>query len=318
MMLLNRKQSAGLFVLLLFGLLRVEAQTSAAKIDVPKLIRSAQLNGESMSKRVFDYSWKSKTLVQEFKHKRVLKKVDQDHEVYPSRGVTFVVQKLVKENGLPLPPKRAEKEQKRVEAELTRADRAAAVRAEGETAAAKRTGCPTFGIWAVLNGSGGKETSLGTSDFLCFASFFSPRIERKEGRDTVVLLFRPRDGSISLAKEKTPFAKLVGVIWIDLKDRIVTHIEAWPVENAQEVTVESLPSGPPPIVFDDMRLADGTWVRRTLYIDTRSDPKAFNGLNLECKQEFSSYQRYFTEFKNYKIEEPKSPTTPESPSGSPP
>jgi hypothetical protein len=276
MMLLNRKQSAGLFVLLLFGLLRVEAQTSAAKIDVPKLIRSAQLNGESMSKRVFDYSWRSKTLVQEFKHKRVLKKVDQDHEVYPSRGVTFVVQKLVKENGLPLPPKRAEKEQKRV------------------------------------------ETSLGTSDFLCFASFFSPRIERKEGRDTVVLLFRPRDGSISLAKEKTPFAKLVGVIWIDLKDRIVTHIEAWPVENAQEVTVESLPSGPPPIVFDDMRLADGTWVRRTLYIDTRSDPKAFNGLNLECKQEFSSYQRYFTEFKNYKIEEPKSPTTPESPSGSPP
>jgi hypothetical protein len=317
-MMVSATQLASVFLLLLCGWLRVAAQTSGSKIDIPKLIRSAQLNGETMSKRVFDYSWKSKTLVQEFKRKRVVKKIDQDHEVYPSRGVTFVVQKLVKENGVPLAPKRAEKEQKRADAELTRADTAAAVRADGETSAAKRTGCPAFGIWAVLNGSGGKETSLGVSDFLCFASFFSPRIERKEGRDTVVMLFRPREGSLSLPKEKTPFAKLVGVIWIDLKDKIVSHIEAWPVENPGEVSAQSLPPAPAPILFDDMRLADGTWVRRALYVDTRSDPKAFNGLNLECKQEFSGYQRYFIEFKDYKLEEPKSPATPELPSGSPP
>ena len=83
----------------------------------------------------------------------------------------------------------------------------------------------------------------------------------------------------------------------------MTRIEAWPVDKPQEFSAQNLPSGPPAVMFDDMRLADGTWVRRALAINTRSDPKAFNGLNLECKQEFSGYIRYFTEFKDYKIQE---------------
>lgn len=309
----NGKRSVPTIVLLALVFLRVDAQTTAAKIDLPKLIRAAQLNGEVMNKRVFDYSWKSRTLVQEFKRGRLVKKLDQDHEVYPVPGVTFVVQKLVRENGLPLSPRQAAKEQKRVNAELTRAELAGARFAEGETATAKRTGCPTFGVWAVLNGMGGKETSLGISDFLCFNSFSSPRIERREGRDTVVLHFRPRDNLPSLAREKTPFARLIGVIWIDLKDRIVTHVEAWPVEKPREVDLENLKLGPASIVFDDMRLPDGIWVRRALYINTRTDPKAFNGLNLECKQGFSDYRRYFTEFKDYKIEGPTKPGQSESP-----
>lgn len=302
-MILNCKQTIGFFLLLLCSCSRLDAQT-AAKIDVAKLIRSAQLNGEVMSKRVFDYSWKSRTLVQEFKRKRLVNTLDQEHEVFPVRGVTFVAQKLIKENGQPLPPKRAAKEQKRVDTLLSRAEIAAANFTDGEVATAKRTGCPTFGIWVVLNGIGGKETSLGISDFLCFNSFSSPRIEQKEGRETVVMFFRPRVGQVPLAKEKTPFAKLVGLIWIDFKDKIVTRVEAWPVEKPPEFSLQSLPSGPAPIIFDDMRLPDGMWVRRSLYINTRSDPKAFNGLNLECKQQFSDYQRYFTEFKDYKIEEP--------------
>jgi hypothetical protein len=55
------------------------------------------------------------------------------------------------------------------------------------------------------------------------------------------------------------------------------------------------------------------WVRRTRYIDTRKDPLAFNGLNLEWKQEFGSYLRYFTEFKDYKVEEPKERKEPKPP-----
>lgn len=306
-MILKCKQAVGLFVLLLLGFLRVEGQTSAARIDVAKLIRSAQFNGEIMSRQVFDYSWKSKTLVRQFKRARLLQEVEQDHEVYPAPGLTFVVQKLVKENGLPLSRKRAAKEQRRVDAMLVQSEITQATFSDDTTPAANKSDCPTFGIWTVLNGTGGRETSLGISDFLCFASFSSPRMEPRAGREAVVLLFRPRDGLISLPKEKTPFAKLAGVIWIDLKDKVVTHVEAWPLENAREVTNQNFPAGPAPIVFDDMRLANGMWVRRSRYIDTRKDPLAFNGLNLEWKQEFSDYQRYFTESKDFKIEEPKEP-----------
>lgn len=63
-------------MLLALGFLRIEAQTAAAKIDVPKLIRAAQLNGEAMSKRVFDYSWKSRTLVRQFKRGKLLREVE--------------------------------------------------------------------------------------------------------------------------------------------------------------------------------------------------------------------------------------------------
>lgn len=310
---MNSKQSAILVVLLALGFLRIEAQTAAAKIDVPKLIRAAQLNGEAMSKRVFDYSWKSRTLVRQFKRGKLLREVEQDHEVYPSPGLTFVVQKLVKENGLPLSPKRAAKEQKRLESELTRAEIAEATFSDDATPTEDKNGCRAFGIWTVLNGIGGKETSLGISDFLCFASFSSPRVERKEGRDTVILHFRPRDGLISLAKEKTPFAKLAGVIWIDVKDKVVTHVEGWPVDNPRPIAEQDSPPVAAPIIFDDMRLPDGMWVRRARYIDTRKDPLAFNGLNLEWKQEFGGYQRYFTEFKDYKIEEPKELKEPKPP-----
>ena len=105
-------------------------------------------------------------------------------------------------------------------------------------------------------------------------------------------------------------------MWIDLRDKIVTHVEAWPVEDPREITTQNLPSGPASIMFDDMRLADGMWVRRSRYVDTRKDPVAFNGLNLEWKQDFSGYQRYFTESKDYKIEEPKEPP-PSPPAKSP-
>jgi len=308
---MSNKQSIGVVVLFLFGFLRVEAQAPAAKIDVPKLIRLAQLNGESMSKQVFDYSWKSKTLVRQFdKRGKLLKEVEQDHEVYPSPGLTYVVQKLVKENGLPLSPKRAAREQKRVESELVRAEISEAAFSDLGTGTEDKNGCLSFGVWTVLNGVGGKETSLGISDFLCFAEFFSPRMERKNARDTLILQFRPRGGLISLPKEKTPFTKMVGSIWIDVRDKVVTHIEAWPIDNPRPPAERNSSPVGASIIFDDMRLPDGMWVRRLRYIDTRKDPLAFNRLNLEWKQEFGAYQRYFTEFKDYKIQEPTEPEKP--------
>ena len=310
------KQRSGFIVLLLFGSFSVEAQTSVAKVDIPSLIRAAQLNGEVMSKRVFDYSWKSKTLVRQFnKRGRLVNEIEQDHEVYPSPGLTFVAQKLVRENGLPLSAKRAAKEEKRLNRELMEAELAQATFHLGAPANENSSGCPAFGIWTVLNVNGGKETSLGISDFLCVAEFYSPQIERKEGRDTVILQFRPREGLMPLAKEKAPFAKLVGVVWIDLNDKIVSHVEAWPIDNPRQTEQQNL-SRPAPIVFDEMRLPDGMWVRRGRAIDTRKDPLSFNGLNLEWKQEFSSYVRYFTEFKDYKIVEPPEPKPkkPSSPS----
>lgn len=283
-----------------------EAQTTSSQVDVAKLIRAAQQNGKNMSIRVYDYSWKSKTLLRNYKKSRLANETEQEHEVYPAPGLTYVAQKLVKENGLPLSAKRAAREEKRFNRELMEAELQQAMFSLGTPIPENKPGCPTFGIWTVLNGPGGKETSLGISDFLCFATFFAPRSERRDGRESMVLLFRPRENSAISVKEKTPFAKLVGAIWIDEQDKVVSHIEAWPVDSPRTFN-NTLPAGPAPIVFDDMRLPDGMWVRRSRYVDTRRDPLAFNGLNMEWKQEFSSYQRYSTESKDYTIATPKQP-----------
>ncbi len=297
------KFSLGLILLACAG---VQAQSVNTKTDITKLIRSAQLNGQAMSQRVFDYSWKSKTVVRNYKRARLLKEVEQDHEVYPAPGLTYVAQKLVKENGLPLSAKRAAKEEKRFTEELKAAELEQAFFNDEMQASKNKTGCPTFGIWTVLNSPGGAETSLGISDFLCFASFSAPRRERKNERDMIVLQFRPREDFVAPAKEKTPFSKLVGAVWIDAEDKVVAHIDAWVVDNARTFQ-GALPASPPAIVFDDMRLSDNMWVRRFRYVDTRKDPLAFNGLNLEWKQDFSAYQRYYTESKDFTIKDPQVP-----------
>jgi len=305
------KELTSVVALLLVSSLRVGAQTKGRPIDVSKLVRDVQLTGETSSKRVFEYSWTSRILVRRFnKNGRIAKELDQEYEVYPSPGMAFVVRKLVKEGGVPLSPKRAAKEQERINMEMLRAGLAEANLAKGPAVTVDANGCKTFGIWTVINGLGGKETSLGTSDFLCFGEFYSPRIERREGRETVVVNFRPAPRPVPPSGEKAAFSKLVGVIWIDLEDKTVTHIEAWPVENPRLVTEEPLPLTSPPVIFDDMRLPTGMWVRRKVHIDTRKDPLAFNGLNLEWNQDFSDYKRYSTQPTGYKIEDPKGPISP--------
>jgi hypothetical protein len=292
--------------LILLACADVQAQTASTKTDITKLIRSAQLNGQAMSQRVFDYSWKSKTLVRNYKRARLLKEVEQDHEVYPAPGLTYVAQKLVKENGLPLSAKRAAKEQKRFSEELKAAELEQAIFSNQMQSSENKTGCPTFGIWTVLNSPGGTETSLGISDFLCFATFFGPHKERRNEREMIVLQFRPRENFVAPAKEKTPFTKLVGALWIDAEDKVVAHIDAWVVDSARTFQ-GPLPNTPAVVVFDDMRMSDGMWVRRERYVDTRKDPLAFNGLNLEWKQEFTGYQKYYAETKGFTVNEPKVP-----------
>lgn len=301
-----------LVALLLAWSFGVTAQTSVQPLDVAKLVREVQRTGEASSKRVFDFSWTSRVVVRWFnKSGRVAKEVDQEYEVFPSPGLLFVSKKLVKENGAPLSAKRKAKEQERLDAEMLRAELSQDRVANTPAVAKKADGaCLDFGIWTTISESRGKESSLGTSDFLCFGEFFSPRIERKEGRDTAILFFRPAATLPPHPAEKAVFAKLVGVIWIDMADHTVTHIEAWPVENPRAFTGQGFSFLNPPISIDDVRLPAGMWVRRRVYIDTRKDPLSFNGVSLEWKQDFSDYKLYSAQPPDYKIADPNAQSSP--------
>jgi hypothetical protein len=301
-------KAACLTAIVLCAAASAAAQATAERIDIASLIREAMRNGDAMSWRMFDYSWTSKTLVRHYdKRGRMSKETVQEKEVYVTPGLSYVTQKLVRENGLPLSPQRAAKEEKRVYAELSSAGVTLPPPPDEVRAARNSVGCPAFGILTVLNGKGGKETTLGVSDFICFGEFFSPRVERREGREMVALHFRPRAGLDLPSDEKAPFAKLVGTIWIDAKDRVVARIEAWPSENPQQFKGELSARGEPAVVFDDMRLPDGMWVRRLRYVDTRKNPAAFNRLSLEWRQEFSDYKHYSAQVQDYRLDKPSTP-----------
>ena len=310
---------AAAVALLLLGAGVVRSQSAAPTPDVPALVAAAQRNGESMYRRAFEYSWSSKTHVRRLnKRGRVVNETSQEHEVYPLAGRAFVVQKLVGENGQPLQPKRAAREQQRVNAELAQADLIAAAFADSLAAAMESTGCTSFGIWTVLNAPGGKETSFGVSDFLCFGEFSSPRVERVGGRDAIVLDFRPRAGFTPPSLDKSPFARLVGRVWIDAADKVVTRVEAWLAADARGgADPRALSRADAVLLFEDARLPTGMWVRALRYVNTTREPAAFNGLNMELRQEFTDYKRYYAEVKQYVLESPQKSETPQPPQPKP-
>jgi hypothetical protein len=283
---------------------------AGASLDVGALIGESLRNGKRMSGRVFDYTWTSRNTTREAnKRGEVTKETVRVYEVFPVPSRAYVVQKLISVNGSALSPKRAAKEQQRVMAELMLDGMMPVVATLDEVtpALADEKRCPAFGIWTELEGFGGKTISFGVSDFLCACEFSAPRTTQIHERETIMLNFRPRPDFIPEVLAKAPIAKLQGTIWIDAKDKVVARIEAWPAlsiaKNAQETTSEARPA--PALVFEDIRLPDGMWVRSLRHLNTIPNPSLFNGVNVEWRQEFSDYKRYNTEFKDYRLDAPK-------------
>ena len=208
---------------------------AARTLDIDALVRDCQRDGEALSRRVFDYSWTGRTFARRTNRRgRALKETVQTHEVFPLPGRDFVVQRLVAENNQPLAPKRAAKEQRRIVTEMAQAELLAATFAEEFNTATGASDCPAFGVWTTLGGYGGHTPiSFGYSDILCYGEFSSPAFERRGGRETVVLSFRPRAGFTPPSEEKAPFAKPVGLVWIDLQDRVVVRAEEWVADDAR-------------------------------------------------------------------------------------
>lgn len=286
------------------------AQSASAPLDVNALVSDASRNGKTLSRRVFDYTWTSKNTTREAnKRGEVTKESVRVYEVYPVPSRDHVVQKLISVNGAALSPKRAEKEQKRVMGELMLEVMMPLEVSlpEAEVVPQDDKGCPQFGIWTELEGFGGREISFGISDFLCAGEFSAPRTARLNERDVILLDFRPRADFRANTPAKAPVARMHGTVWIDAQDRVVMRIEAWLAQSSGAKPVSaSAPARPAPaLIFEDTRLPDGMWVRTLRYINTIQNPLAFNGVNVEWRQDFSEYRRYNTEFKEYKLEEPK-------------
>jgi hypothetical protein len=253
-------------------------------LDVGVLLTELDKNQEQIDERVGDYTFIEKNTEREINGKGELtKETVRVYEVYPVPGERFV-RKLVSENGVALTGERAAKEEKRVGAELEKAER------ERQKAAAKR------------EKNKKPDDDPGIADFLRAAELVSPRRERLRERDTIVFDFRPRTGYKPKNDLESIVQKLTGIIWIDPLEKQVVRLEAR-LTDSYKVGGGLLASIRPgtAFIFEQQRMEDGVWLPVFSQVNVTAKILLFKGMEMNVTQEFSNYKRFKSDVGDYKL-----------------
>jgi hypothetical protein len=287
-------------------------QTLDRNLDIPQLVRDAHRHGAEMNKRVFQYSWTAtRTYRVVEKGGKVKTYPEQVYEVFPNRVKGFLIRRLVRENGVLLSPERAAKELARQTKQLEEDERDAE-KAEQKPAAKKSspatpdTGCVPEGFLTAFGANGG-QIALSISDFLCAGEFSNQQRGLVNGREAIIVDFRPRAGYSPLNRDREPITKLQGRVWIDATDRVVSRLEAWPALDSGGLGIAKVQSNPTEVVliYEQVRLTDGTWMHALTRINTTNHPKLFNRVTIEFQEVFTDYKRFSSEVEGYQIGKPE-------------
>ena len=279
------------------------AQSPGLPADIPQLVREAYRNGAEMSGRIFQYTWtdtRRYRLVE--KGGKVKEHPEQVYEVFPNRVAgRLLLRRLVMEGGVPLSPERAAKEVKRLAEEIERDEREAERLSRKQAAkperAAAEGACVPVGYTTAYGANGGL-IAFSISDFLCAGEFSNLRRGEAGGREAFLLDFRPRADYVPPGKERALIKGLNGTVWIDAADRVVSRLEAWPAADPARGRPE------PVLVYEQVRLADGTWMHASTRINTTRHPALFNRVTIEFREDFTGYKRFGTE-ESYRLDKPK-------------
>lgn len=294
---------------------KAELPSDLTKLDVNALIREVAQSERAMQPRRLEYTWTAKVTERESgKRGEIKKETVKIYEVYPVRGE--FVRKLVSENAVPVSPQEAEKQFKKAVANLERAAREEKKRSATnapppQSATADATGIPTFGFsngFKFRDGLSTGEFSFAPWRVLRAGEFFAPRRESVGGREVVVLDFRPRAGFIPANDLQKPYAKLGGRIRIDVADRALARLEAWPLTtntaSATKLVILTRPNEPS-IIYEEARLPDGMWLESLVQIRTTADKAVFNGVETDTTKEVGDFKRFAASAGDATIEKTK-------------
>ena len=267
-------------------------------LDVAALLREVGANQDELENRVAEYAFKQTETDREINSKGELKKETvKVYEVYPLPN-REPVEKLISENGVPLSPERAAKEDKRVQEEFAKAERekekdekkVAQRRAEREKKKAE----------------GDDATDI--SAFLKACEFVSPRRESLGDREAIVFDFRPRLGFKPQTREESLIAKLIGVVWIDPVDKQVIRLEARLAEGFKMAggLLVSLKPGAA-LVMEQTRMVQGVWLPKFAQVNLSVKVLLFGGGDYNKTIEWSEYRHFAGDVKEYKLDTPAKP-----------
>ncbi len=250
-----------------------------------QFLQEAERNQAELERRVSEYTFMLKETERELNERgEVKKETVRVYEVYPLLGPKKIsVRKLISENGVPLSPERAAKEERRVAEEIARAEREKDKKDDRD-----------------------EEEDFKVTDFFRICEMVSPRYEEFRGRRTLVFDFRPRVGYRPRNRIESVIARLGGTVWIDVADRQVARLEARLLRDFK-VAGGLLASVRPgaSVVFEQTRLPDGVWLPRLAEFNLAAKVLFFAKIEMSNRLEYSDYKRFGTAVEGIKIESPR-------------
>jgi hypothetical protein len=199
------------------------------------------------------------------------------------------VGKLVEEDGKPLAPPEAAKQEKRVADYLTAHE-------NDKPAPAKKGG---GGFRIQLDDYG-----FGLDDLLRASEFVSPRRETFNGRESVVFDYRARADFVPKSKNDEILKKIVGLIWIDAKENVVARIEARLTDDLK-VGGGMFNIKGAGFVFERARLPEGYWVPNFYHWNANGKGFFFMKKSVYEVTEWKNFKRFKAESGDVKIATPE-------------
>ena len=147
---------------------------------------------------------------------------------------------------------------------------------------------------------------FGLADLLRACDFVSPRREKFQGRDAVVFDFRPRADFRPSSRSDEIVSKIVGLVWIDLAEKVVMRIEARLTGDFKiggGLLMKIAPGAG--FAFERARLEDGYWVPRSYH--WKASGKGFLIIKRSVYEitEWGNYRRFRSEAGDAVLDAPK-------------
>jgi len=253
-----------------------------------------------MHKRLVEYTYIQRRTTSEVGSKGKLVRQVREFEAYPVKfeGRHRHVLSLIKKDGVPVSEAQLEQNRLYAAKEMEKAE-------YEEIAPAPATNDANKYITAGIGiGASGEGVWLGVSQFLRHCQFEAPRLTPLNGRETLALALHSCDGQLATPNESY-LRQLIGIVWIDLADKVVVRLEAWPGSNTLS-PAEILAARPADevIVYEQQLVREEMWAPQRIRLNGIGKGRLFNGVDKDMIFEFVDYKHFSTEIKEKDITEP--------------
>ncbi len=268
------------------------------------LLREVEKFGAQNHSRLGEYTYLLRKARRILNSKGKIRSEDyRDYEAYPIKGKHALIQ--IAENGARLDSARIDLNRKYVTDVLIQSD--AEMRKLNQTEAAELN--RKIGYWGASvdgvvhkKGQSRRNVTIAIDPEALFRScdFSSPRSTLLEGRETIVMDFKPLAG-VQLGQDKDWINNLSGLVWIDVADKSLVRIEGHSAGAQSEMGENPAPN----FVYQQQRLADGVWAPSLIRINAAGNETIFRGLNWDAWFQFSNYKRFDSNDSDVKIISPE-------------